>query len=311
MLLEMTLKKKQIILTLPTVLLQTQLRNLLILKIVIILRGTWQDPADADFDHVMVYQNDTFLHNITAGVETDVWAGLSQNLSYNFSTRTVDTSGNVDTDWVNHTVSTDTCVYAPVADFVGTPSTLVSARSSCFQRIPRPIHQQHGSGTLGMARGISPVRTRLICSTQPGYLILVLKVGNAAGDNTTQKEDYINVTDCTVPATASFTSNVTCGIIPFAVNFTDTSTGGNITNWSWMFGDGNTSYAVNPENLYITAGLYTVNHSVTNSIGTSWSNITNYMTARFPGDTCASGVATGNPYDTDKYVGSWFTSWLI
>ncbi|MGH9891650.1 MAG: PKD domain-containing protein, partial [bacterium] len=43
----------------------------------------------------------------------------------------------------------------------------------------------------------------------------------------------------TVP-TAGFNANPTSGTAPLTVTFTDTSTG-NITTWSWSFGDGTTS----------------------------------------------------------------------
>ncbi len=38
---------------------------------------------------------------------------------------------------------------------------------------------------------------------------------------------------------ANFTSNVTHGIAPLSVQFIDTSTG-NVTSWSWNFGNGAT-----------------------------------------------------------------------
>ena len=97
--------------------------------------------------------------------------------------------------------------------------------------------------------------------------------------------------------TASFTSNVTCGNIPFGVQFNDTSTGTNITNWFWDFGDGKNSTEKNPITNYTTVGFYTVNHSATNSMGTAWSNTTGYMAARAVGDTCAApGGTTGARY---------------
>ena len=52
----------------------------------------------------------------------------------------------------------------------------------------------------------------------------------------------VDCTPCdTNPPTASFTSNVTCGIVPFPVQFTDTTTGLNITSWFWDFADGNST----------------------------------------------------------------------
>jgi PKD repeat protein len=114
--------------------------------------------------------------------------------------------------------------------------------------------------------------------------------------------------ECTLcdnnPPVVSFTSNVTCGIIPFAVQFTDTSTGINITNWSWDFANGNSSLE-DPINTYIATGMYGVDHNATNEFGTGWSNISGYITARAVGDTCIGGDA----YDSDRYQSDWF--WFV
>jgi PKD repeat protein len=64
-----------------------------------------------------------------------------------------------------------------------------------------------------------------------------------------------------VPATAavaaSFTTNpsTASGPAPLTVNFTNTSTGA--TSYIWIFGDGNTSTAVNPTHTYTTVNSYT------------------------------------------------------
>ncbi|MDO9550556.1 MAG: PKD domain-containing protein [Methanoregula sp.] len=72
-----------------------------------------------------------------------------------------------------------------------------------------------------------------------------------------------------VPApVASFTSNVTSGTAPLAVQFTDTSIN-TPTSWSWAFGDGATSTVQNPVHTYTTAGTYTVTLNVQNSGGSS------------------------------------------
>ncbi|NPE30054.1 PGF-pre-PGF domain-containing protein [Methanococcoides sp. SA1] len=57
------------------------------------------------------------------------------------------------------------------------------------------------------------------------------------------------------------------GISPLEVNFTDNSSG-LVENWTWDFGDGNSSTEQNPTNLF-TRGNYTVNLTVTNTNGTS------------------------------------------
>jgi chitodextrinase len=68
-----------------------------------------------------------------------------------------------------------------------------------------------------------------------------------------------------VAPSASFTescTNLSCG-------FTDASTDsdGTVTAWSWNFGDGHTSTAQNPSNVYATGGTYTVSLKVTDNGG--------------------------------------------
>ncbi|MBP7299064.1 MAG: PKD domain-containing protein, partial [Methanoculleus sp.] len=68
----------------------------------------------------------------------------------------------------------------------------------------------------------------------PGTYTVSLTATNAAGSNTGSKSDYIRVV--TPPPVANFTANVTGGLAPLAVQFTDTSTG-NPTGRAWFFGD--------------------------------------------------------------------------
>jgi hypothetical protein len=102
--------------------------------------------------------------------------------------------------------------------------------------------------------------------------------------------------DC-VPCTkgASFTANKTCGIVPFAVRFNDTSTGGAISDYYWDF-VGNISLDQNPVMNYTVPGVYGVDHSSTIDGDVYWSNETGYITARAIGDTCdsTSGYVVGS-----------------
>ncbi len=72
-----------------------------------------------------------------------------------------------------------------------------------------------------------------------------------------------------VPAQVSFTSNVTTGVAPLAVQFTDTSTTRNISSWAWNFMGGNStdSSEQNPTFVFTNVGNYTVNLTVTTSDG--------------------------------------------
>jgi len=73
------------------------------------------------------------------------------------------------------------------------------------------------------------------------------------------------------PPKANFTLSTDEGNAPLTVNFTDTSTG-NVTAWSWDFGDGNTSTEQNPSHEYVTAGTYAVRLNTSNAYGFSLSD---------------------------------------
>jgi len=67
---------------------------------------------------------------------------------------------------------------------------------------------------------------------------------------------------------ADFTFTNVSGTVPLYVVFTDTSTPvGQITQWAWDFGDGTNDATQSPAHTYDTAGLYTVNLTVTDSYG--------------------------------------------
>ncbi|WP_342770539.1 MULTISPECIES: PKD domain-containing protein [unclassified Methanoculleus] len=99
--------------------------------------------------------------------------------------------------------------------------------------------------------------------TAPGTYTVSLTASNACGFSTETRTDYITVL---APPVANFTANVTEGNAPLVVQFNDTSTG-NVTSWSWDFGDGNTSTEQNPVHIYESPGNYTVSLTASNAYG--------------------------------------------
>jgi PKD repeat protein len=102
----------------------------------------------------------------------------------------------------------------------------------------------------------------------------------------------VECTPCILPV-VSFTSNVTCGIIPFSVQFNDTSTYLLITSYYWDFSGGNTSTDTNPVMNYTSAGYYGIDHSITNATITAWHNTTTYINAKPLGDSCTPLTSGG------------------
>jgi len=113
--------------------------------------------------------------------------------------------------------------------------------------------------------------------TTPGTYTVILTATNSAGSNTDSATNYIMVNKASPPV-ASFTSNISVGTVPLAVNFTDTSTN-SPTVWAWSFGDGGWSTLENPSYIYTTPGTYTVSLTATNYGGSNAVTKTNYITA--------------------------------
>ncbi|MDD3621888.1 MAG: PKD domain-containing protein, partial [Methanofollis sp.] len=82
--------------------------------------------------------------------------------------------------------------------------------------------------------------------------------------NVTVVPGELNVTGEVPPSaelTADFEADVTVGVVPLNVTFTDLSTG-NVTAWEWDFGDGTNSTEQNPLHTYEEGGIYTVSLTV-------------------------------------------------
>ncbi|MDO9324722.1 MAG: PKD domain-containing protein, partial [Methanoregula sp.] len=76
---------------------------------------------------------------------------------------------------------------------------------------------------------------------------------------------------------AAFTSNVTAGQVPLAVQFTDKSTN-YPTTWLWEFGDNTTTTEQNATHLYSSAGSYRVNLTAINGGGSNTLSRSGYIT---------------------------------
>jgi PKD repeat protein len=77
------------------------------------------------------------------------------------------------------------------------------------------------------------------------------------------------------PPVVAFAGGPTNGFVPLTVSFTNLSSGA--TNYSWDFGDGNTSAATNPINIYANAGVYSVALKAIGPDGTNSFTGTNYV----------------------------------
>ncbi len=114
---------------------------------------------------------------------------------------------------------------------------------------------------------------------------------------------YNAVNTGTPAPVAAFTGSPTSGCAPLTVTFTDQSTG-DITSWSWTFGDGGSSTSQNPSHQYTSAGNYTVTLTVTGPGGSDGETKTNYITVSVP----PTANFTGSPTSGDAPLTVNFTN---
>ncbi|RLG20493.1 hypothetical protein DRN74_05350, partial [Candidatus Micrarchaeota archaeon] len=68
------------------------------------INWTWTNPPDTDFSHVVVYLDGIWQANTSNNFYNTT--GLSPETSYEIGTHTVDTTGNINTTWINQTTKT-------------------------------------------------------------------------------------------------------------------------------------------------------------------------------------------------------------
>jgi PKD repeat protein/alpha-tubulin suppressor-like RCC1 family protein len=127
-----------------------------------------------------------------------------------------------------------------------------------------------GDGTISTAK--NPTHTY----TSKGVYNVKLKVSNPVNSDSLIKTGFITVY---ASAQAAFSASPSQGKDSLTVTFTDQSTG-DISTWSWNFGDASTSSTRNPVHKYNSPGNYTVSLTVSGDGGSNTKTVTNCVTVR-------------------------------
>ncbi|MGB9940355.1 S-layer protein domain-containing protein [Methanosarcina sp.] len=170
---------------------------------------------------------------------------------------------------------------APIADFTANITEGYLPLSVAFQnQSENATSWQWDFGDGNTSIDQNPTNTY----TSAGKHQVSLTVTDANGTSNTKNDVYINVLP--PESAAAFEANVTEGIIPLTVAFTDKST--NTVSRQWSFGDGNSSQEQNATNTYTSAGKYQVSLTVTDANGTSNTKNDVYITALAPTESAAA-----------------------
>ncbi|WP_157493764.1 PKD domain-containing protein, partial [Draconibacterium sediminis] len=172
-----------------------------------------------------------------------------------------------------YTLIFDVTNYLPVANFDVSTQNINEGSSISFfdQSTNNPTSWEWDFGDGNSSTVQNPTHTY----TTAGVYTVKLIATNSFGADTITKTDFITVNSL-VPV-AEFSANKTTINQRDAVSFSDQSTN-NPTSWLWDFGDGNTSTVQNPNHTYATAGVYTVQLIVANSVAADTITKTNYIT---------------------------------
>ncbi|MDY7075350.1 MAG: PKD domain-containing protein, partial [Chloroflexota bacterium] len=157
---------------------------------------------------------------------------------------------------------------APIADFSALPRSGVAPLTVAFTDLSTGDITawlwDFGDGITGTTQ--HPTHTYAI----PGYFGVTLTVSGPGGPAVESKLDYIVIGAHSAPPLADFSASPLSGTVPLTVAFTDLSAG-DITTWTWSFGDGTTAWVQNPIHVYDQIGRFTV--TLTTSSGTDSSTV--------------------------------------
>ncbi|MCP3915233.1 MAG: PKD domain-containing protein, partial [bacterium] len=161
---------------------------------------------------------------------------------------------------------------APVAEFAGSPLSGTAPLAVSFSDLSNGLvtswSWDFGDGATSTQQ--NPSHTY----TSSGSYTVALTVTGPGGNDGETKTGYITV-NAAAPV-AEFTGSPLSGTAPLAVGFTDQSAG-EVSSWSWDFGDGATSTQQNPSHTYTSSGSYTVALTVTGPGGNDGETKTGYI----------------------------------
>lgn len=197
----------------------------------------------------------------------------------------------------------------PVADFSATPTSGVEPLEVQFLDLSMGeiTSWSWNFGDGGASTQQNPSHTY----NTTGSFTVSLTVSGPGGSDTETKTNYVHVAEAA--PVAAFSAIPTSGPRPLAVQFAGESTG-EITSWSWDFGDGGTSTQQSPSHTYDATGYFTVSLTVSGPGGSDTETKINHIHVTEPAPVAgfsASPRSGSTPLEaefTDESTGT-VTSW--
>lgn len=136
--------------------------------------------------------------------------------------------------------------------------------------------QESGNYTSAIDAGIQTTYTVVDLQDGVRYYFALKAYDSSGNESGFSNEASTTIGGSAMEPTANFSASPTSGIVPLLVIFMDMSTG-SIHSWSWDFGDGNTSTAINPMHTYTKRGTYTVRLTTTGPGGANTKTLACYI----------------------------------
>ena len=264
----------------------------------------WTKLFEPDFNHTEIYLNGIFITNISAPQNYYNATGLTPNTQYAISTRTVDTSGNINLTWVNDTATTlpAPCANPPIITIISpvNETTYNIDSVNLNYSVNEPTTWQGYS--LDGSANITLHENTTLTGLTDGLHTLTVYANDTSGNMNSSTVWF--AIDTTPPAINTVTLNTTTPTpgedILVTVNTTDNIAVTNVTtNGIALIQQGGNIW-----NGTITAidGTHSVNASASDAAGNiGWNNSTRY-TATTPDTTPPSSITNITPTAGTTYL---------
>ncbi len=187
-----------------------------------------------------------------------------------------------DTEVKTAYITVNNVVILPVAEFTADQTMINEGASVQYSDLSSDATSWAWTFNGGTPSSSTLQNPAVVYNAQGTYTV-ELTATNADGSDTETKVNYITVVHVPTPPVADFVASNTNLIVGEVINLNDLSTN-NPTTWSWTIEGGtpSTSSLQNTESQFNTAGVYTIELTVSNADGSDTETKVDYITVTDP-----------------------------